>query len=211
MKPVLLLVHGWGFDAAFWKPLRAALPSVDTVVSDAGYFGRPVRPELPAGRPVFAAGHSMGLMDILAAPPAGLAGLVSLGGFARFVRGPGFLEGVHPLLLGRMIGRFGREPEATLADFRRLAGAGEAPAGLDAPCLAAGLVRLRDGDFREALFRLGADILALAATDDRVVDEAMSRAAWGDRLRVRSDGGHAFPATRPGWCAGLITEFMDRP
>jgi pimeloyl-[acyl-carrier protein] methyl ester esterase len=60
-----------------------------------------------------------------------------------------------------------------------------------------------------------APILALAAADDRIVPEAMSRAAFGARpsvrLEIRPDGGHALPWTRPAWCAERIAAWLEQP
>jgi len=39
MSMSLLFCHGWGFDAAFWDALAAALPEFAQVRDDAGYFG----------------------------------------------------------------------------------------------------------------------------------------------------------------------------
>ncbi|MCV6804916.1 alpha/beta hydrolase, partial [Achromobacter ruhlandii] len=54
VRPTLLFVHGWAFDAAFWGPLAAALAEWPQAVADAGYFG-PGRTPAPAG-PVLAIG-----------------------------------------------------------------------------------------------------------------------------------------------------------
>ena len=43
MSPVLLLIHGWGFDAGFWDPLRRQLPELPCVAWDLGFHGAPFR------------------------------------------------------------------------------------------------------------------------------------------------------------------------
>src|ERR1700735_2932938 len=99
MKPVLLLVHGWGFDAGFWDPVQERL-GVDAVVAwDLGFFGAPSRPPLPEGRPVVAVGHSFGLLWLLHHRPVAWRALVSVNGFACFTRRKDFPEGMVPRLL----------------------------------------------------------------------------------------------------------------
>lgn len=39
LRPTLLFVHGWAFDASVWTQLRAALADWPHAVADAGYFG----------------------------------------------------------------------------------------------------------------------------------------------------------------------------
>ena len=36
---MILFVHGWGYDAGFWDPVRAALGNVASAALDLGYFG----------------------------------------------------------------------------------------------------------------------------------------------------------------------------
>ena len=67
VRPTLLFVHGWAFDAAFWAPLAAALADWPQAVADAGYFG-PAHTPAPAG-PVLAIGHSLGALRLLGEPP----------------------------------------------------------------------------------------------------------------------------------------------
>ena len=67
MSPVsLLFIHGWGFDATFWRALRDALPDYSTEALDLGYFGAP---SSPCPRPpVLVVAHSLGAMLALREP-----------------------------------------------------------------------------------------------------------------------------------------------
>ncbi|WP_367644010.1 alpha/beta fold hydrolase, partial [Achromobacter ruhlandii] len=103
VRPTLLFVHGWAFDAAFWGPLAGALADWPQAVADAGYFG-PAHTPAPAG-PVLAIGHSLGALRLLGEPPPGCLGLVAINGFARFGAADDFPEGVPARMLDRMLNR----------------------------------------------------------------------------------------------------------
>ncbi|WZB76845.1 hypothetical protein WJ972_16070 [Achromobacter insuavis] len=120
VRPTLLFVHGWAFDAAFWAPLAAALADWPQAVVDAGYFG-PARMPAPAG-PVLAIGHSLGALRLLAEPPPACLGLVAINGFARFGAADDFPEGVPARMLDRMLNRLAAQPDAVLRDFRQRCG-----------------------------------------------------------------------------------------
>lgn len=49
-RPLLLFVHGWGFDASMWQQLRACFAPEDTLAWDLGFFGTPDQPLPPPGR-----------------------------------------------------------------------------------------------------------------------------------------------------------------
>ncbi|MBF0375270.1 MAG: hypothetical protein HQL39_17875, partial [Alphaproteobacteria bacterium] len=84
----LALIHGWGFDASFWRSFR--LPGVETVTVDLGFQGAPF---LPNFRPDdIAVGHSLGFLWALRHGPWRAA--ISINGFPRFVAGCDFPFGV---------------------------------------------------------------------------------------------------------------------
>lgn len=106
-RPLLVLVHGWGFSARIWEPLRAALPGVDVLAPDlpghghAGNGGLLADPEgvaqwllkrVPPGAiPVWAGWSLGGLVALLAARRwNGAQRLVLLGATPRFLAGPGW-------------------------------------------------------------------------------------------------------------------------
>src|ERR1700678_1304116 len=102
MKPLLLLIHGWGSDAGFWAPLQSVL-DCDALAWDLGFFGHPEQAPLPAGRPVMAVGHSFGVLWLLHHRPAAWRALVSIHGFSCFTRRETFPVGVAARPLQRMI------------------------------------------------------------------------------------------------------------
>jgi pimeloyl-[acyl-carrier protein] methyl ester esterase len=209
MRPVLLLVHGWGFDAAFWQPLRCALRDFDSVAWDLGFCGRPARPPLPAGRPVIAVGHSFGFLWLLHHRPVAWRALVSINGFPRFTRCPDFPVGVARRLLDRMLARLADEPRAVYDEFMARCGAtvgGEV--ALDKAALAAGLAALTDWDGRPQGSTVAVD-LVLAGLNDPIAPPNLTEMAFAGRVVEWQSGGHLLPRQAPDWCAGRLRRLGD--
>ena len=213
MTAHFLFVHGWAMDASLWDAVRGELGARAGSVRDLGYFGppagaRPAAPPLPDA-PIIAVGHSLGVMQLLGEPPAGLVGLVAVNGFTRFTRAADHPAGVPARLLDRMMHRLDQDAEATVAAFRARCGLAGMPLGrLAAPALRQGLALLRDGDHRRA----GRDVphvLALAATRDEIVPPALSAACFGSLLWVET-GGHLLPLTHAALCARALLDFAGR-
>lgn len=210
MTAPLLLVHGWGFDAAIWDALAALLPDRPILHAEAGYLGaESCWPEVPAG--TIAVGHSAGVLALLERWPPGCAGLVSIAGFPRFAAAPD-LPGVPDRILARMARDLDAAPGPTLDAFRRRCGAAPVTDTLVPSRLATGLDALRAQDLRATAARLFADgtlpLLALAAEDDPIVTPAHTRALFpAATLRWTDTGGHLLPVTRPDWCAEMIARF----
>lgn len=195
----LLFLHGWGFDAASWDAMRAALAPVETVAWDRGYFGEP---RCAAIEPPFVAvGHSLGSLILAADPPAGCEGLIAINGFDRFA-GDGR---VAPRPLARMRARFGQAPGAVLDDFRLRAG-GDRHHG---PCDAVRLAR--DLDLLATLESRGATppLLVLNGGEDAILPPAMRDRVFPGAPRLTlAGGGHLLPLTHPDWCADRVREAL---
>lgn len=200
---MIVFVHGWGFDASFWQPVRDRLGG-DSAAFDLGFRGTPAQPPVPDG--AWAVGHSLGLLWLLRHRPFRWRGLISINGFPRFTRADDYVNGVPPRLLERMIQRLGSAPEAVYGDFMGRCGvAAPDSTGLDHGLLAQGLGWLRDWDARP----LAEPVVALAGTLDPIVPPAMSRDAFaGHDLRWRQ-GGHLLPLTDSDWCAGQIRSILS--
>jgi len=202
MRPVLLFVHGWGFDARLWDAVRGHFAPADTVAWDLGFFGAPSRPAPPAGRPVIAIGHSFGALWLLHERPLDWAALVSVNGFSRFAARQDFLPGIAPRVLDRMRRRLGQAPAQVVAEFRALCGGDlAAPETPEISALDAGLAALEAWDTRPAQ-----PDLSLCGAGDRLISPAMSqncfpKISW-------HDGGHLLPLEAPDWVATKIREFL---
>lgn len=210
VRPTLLFVHGWAFDAAFWGPLAAALADWPQAVADAGYFG-PAHTPAPAG-PVLAIGHSLGALRLLGEPPPGCLGLVAINGFARFGAADDFPEGVPARMLDRMLNRLAAQPETVLRDFRQRCGDTSAIGVPQVEPLARDLRFLRDADQRAALAALAVPLLPLAGAADPIATAPMTTAGFGAAIDIhwREHGGHLLPLTDTDWCARRIRAFLAR-
>lgn len=200
-RPTLLLLHGWGFDASIWAPLRAALPEFDAVAWDRGYFDTPTAPEIEG--PVLAIGHSLGALLLAVGAPKLSIGLVAINGFDRFTGD----EAVPTRIVERMRKRFAEAPAEVLADFRTRCGANGAPKSFDTATLAADLALLAEADAR-GLFP--APMLALHGADDPILSSQMRGLVFAGAVRETfPEAGHLLPLTHSGWCADRIRAFAD--
>jgi len=200
MTPLLLFVHGWGFDARLWDGVRACFPPDDTLAWDLGFFGAPARPAPPPGRPVIAVGHSFGALWLAHGHPG--VPLVALNGFTCFARRPDFATGVAPRVLARMRARLRVAPEAVVAEFRAACGCTvPAPISPDADALDAGLAALEDWDERGTR-----PLLALCGASDALISPAMSETCFPNI--VWHPGGHLLPLEAPDWCAAQLAPLL---
>ncbi|OYD83595.1 alpha/beta hydrolase (plasmid) [Azospirillum brasilense] len=203
--PLFVFVHGWGFGPGVWDGVRNALPDGESVAVDLGFYGSPSLPELPAGRPTVAVGHSFGALWLLHERPFAWDGLVLVNGFPRFTEGAGFAPATPRRVLDRMIARFDAAPEAVTADFRRRCGCeAPPPEGLDATRLGEALRALRDWDARDALT---GPALALAGAQDPIVPPAMTEQMFRGHSVPRPSGERVAPKA-PG--EGVLGEPDDQ-
>ena len=201
MSCTLLFAHGWALDRSLWDPVLAALGphGAGALVRDAGFYGRPADPE-PTG-PILGVGQSLGALELLAAPPPGLRGVVVIDGFARFGHAPDFPQGVRSRVLERMNKRLA---QGALGEFVTRAG-GSLPSGKPDPArLTEGLERLHALDGRAC--RL--PVWRLHAQDDPIAPLALADASFAGlevvEKRIRPSTDHLSPRHAPHACADLI-------
>jgi pimeloyl-[acyl-carrier protein] methyl ester esterase len=198
----ILLVHGWGFDARIWDRLLPHLGKAEIARLDLGFLGpRLKRPkDWPAD--AIAVGHSLGLLWLLHRREPFRA-LVSVQGFDCFACHVGAAK------LAAMQRGLRRDAYGLMQTFWRSCGIeAYAPASaLDVKRLGEGLDWLTAWDESRRRKALEQPVLALAAKDDPIVPEAMTRAIWGDTVQWSNDAGHLLPLRHPEWCAGRILKF----
>ncbi|WBO23303.1 alpha/beta fold hydrolase [Sphingomonas abietis] len=198
MTPRLVMLHGWGLDAALWDGVRAALPDYETWAVDRGYFGAPA--DRPPDGPFVAVGHSLGALMMADLPAA--IGHIAINGFDRFAGD----DAVPPRVVERMRRRFAEHPAAVLADFRLRIGADAAPQSIDAARLATDLQILAEADRRAAS---RPRTLVLHGGMDPLLPAAMRETVFAGAPRdTVADGGHLLPLTHPTWCADRIRAFV---
>lgn len=205
-----VFVHGWGFEAGFWGPLRSALGDPHCEVLDLGFHGVP-KLSLSSDAPYIAVGHSFGVQWLLhhrADHP--WQALVSINGFAKFTKADDLPDGTDPRIVRRMIAGFDKNPHAVYRDFMALCGEDDPVLDdLDVAVLRESLLALKDWDERKALGQCNAPVLALAGDQDLVVGEGLSRATFYDaQLIVKQGGTHLLAQNDPQWCAAQIMAFV---
>lgn len=205
-----VFVHGWGFDAAFWTPLRKALGDPDCTVVDLG-FRAPRDIDIPTDTPYIAVGHSFGVPWLLQnGANHTWQALISINGFSRFTKCDDFPDGTDPRILRRMIAGFAKRPEAVCHDFLKLCGV-ENPVvdQLNTPSMLEGLQALQDWDQRPAFAKRHEPVLALTGAADPLASPALSKAAFAPHsVLVKADGNHILPLSDPQWCAAHMTMFL---
>jgi pimeloyl-[acyl-carrier protein] methyl ester esterase len=208
----IVFVHGWGFDASFWAPLKAALSGdVDSFCVDLGFHGKPNLVLPNDGRRCVGIGHSLGVAWLLRHRRLGpLSALVSINGFARFTKAADFPFGMDPRLLRRMQVGFEKDPKTVYRDFMTLCGVSDPQVeDLKMEPLGASLIDLMEVDERAALATCEVPVLALAGDADALVSAPMSQQTFTDhKLVMKAGGGHLLAHTEPQWCANHIDAFV---
>lgn len=195
----LLFLHGWGFDAALWDGVRAALAPIETIAWDRGYLGLPH--DEPVDGPVLAIGHSLGSLILAADPPPGCVGLVAINGFDRFVGD----DLVPRRVIDRMRRRFAEAPGEVLDAFRARCGAIAAEGPIDERRLADDLDLLATGDVREAPLPL---LVLHGGADPILPPDAHAGLFPGAPRETLAGAGHLLPLTHPDWCAPRIRSVL---
>jgi pimeloyl-ACP methyl ester carboxylesterase len=204
MKPLLIALHGWGYDASFWSPLQESLPEAEIRPWDLGYFGDATT-EAPQ-REAFALGHSYGVLWFLRHRPFAWRGLISINGFSRYAAAADFPDGVPLAQLERLRASVAEATLPALTGFRQRCGDPVPPPDApDLPRLLASLDHLRDWDARPAQ-----PDLALCGKTDKVVPSALSRTIFKSEILHWHEGGHLLPQQDPKWCADQIRAWFKR-
>ncbi|WP_162916473.1 alpha/beta fold hydrolase [Dongia deserti] len=198
---MILFVHGWGYDAGFWDPLRDAL-QVPSVALDLGYFGA-AKTVIPDGVTLLV-GHSLGFLWLAREQTLRHLPLIGINAFPRFLEAEDYTPAIAPRVLDRMKRRLSVDPAAVLAEFWQRAGAPGPAATPQTAALAEGLDHLATWNARENLATRASSLRLIAGEEDAIVAPAMTRMAFKDLAIDWLPGGHALPQTHPAKVARLI-------
>lgn len=199
---MILFVHGWGYDARFWDPVRAALADMPSTALDLGYFGAPNA--APPSDVTLLVGHSLGLLWLARQSALKHVPLIGINAFPRFVEAEDYRPAVAPRVLERMRRRFISDTRGVLEEFWMRAGAAGPEAKPNAAALAEGLDHLAAWDERENLAARASPARLIAGSEDAIVPAAMTEMAFKGSEIAWLPGGHALPRTHAVDIARLI-------
>ena len=188
-----------------------------------------------------AIGHSLGLLWLLDADQLSFDRVVSIAGFTRFVSGDDFSASPDPdiaiqddddfhahiaradsgpvgwpdRVLERMERGLAIDSANVLADFFENAGAADsasqATSNANVKTLERGLAALRNTDCREQWSLFAGPQRVIAATDDRIVTAAHTRACFPEcEIQWLKTDCHLLPLRFPEICAALIREVLEQ-
>jgi pimeloyl-ACP methyl ester carboxylesterase len=199
---LILFVHGWGYDAGFWDPLRQALGDRPSAALDLGYFGA-ANTAIPDGVTVLV-GHSLGFLWLAREPALRHLPLIGINAFPRFIESGDYKPAIAPRVVERMRRRIVADPQTVLAEFWQRAGVAGPDKAPDVAALAEGLDDLATWDERENLAGGTRSMRLIASEEDAIVPAAMTRMAFKHDAIAWLPGGHALPWTHPADLARLI-------
>lgn len=192
---MILFVHGWGYDASFWDPLRRQLGDIPSTVIDLGYFGE-ANTSIPEKTTVLV-GHSLGYLWLARQEQLSHLPLIGINAFPRFLEAKDYKPAVAPRVVERMRRHLEMDPPGVLAEFWKRAGAPGPDRTPDPEALALGLDDLVLWDERESLAARRKRTHLIAGESDAIVPPAMTSMAFKDFHFTWLPGGHALPWTHP--------------
>jgi pimeloyl-[acyl-carrier protein] methyl ester esterase len=198
---LILFVHGWGYDASFWNPLRNAL-GIPSRALDLGYFGAEGT-FIPDGITLLV-GHSLGFLWLARQPSLRHLPLIGVNAFPRFLEAEDYAPAIAPRVLDRMKRRLTADPAAVLSEFWQRAGAPGPDKAPNEDALTKGIDQLATWDERENLADRTSSVRLIAGEEDAIVAPAMTRMAFKHATIHWLPGGHALPQTHPEDLARLI-------
>lgn len=198
---MILLVHGWGYDASFWAPVRDAL-GAPTAALDLGYFGAP-NVAMP-NKITLLVGHSLGFLWLLRQSALRNVPMIGINAFPRFLEADGYRPAVAPRVLERMRRRVVSDTRGVLEGFWTRAGAPGPDGAVGTAALAEGLDQLAAWDERENLAARASSTRLIAGRQDAIVPPAMTKMAFPKSEIAWLPGGHALPRTYAAEIARLI-------
>ncbi len=205
---MILFVHGWGYDAGFWDPLRSEIADLPSVALDLGFFGS-TDEAIPDGVTMLV-GHSLGFLWLARQRALANLPLVGINAFPRFLESDDYRPAIAPRALERMKRRLPDDPSAVLGEFRKRAGASGPDRAPEPSLLADGLDWLAAWDERANLAVRASPMHLIAGGQDAIVPPEMTRMAFEhSAIFWLPEGGHALPRTHPTDLAALLRAFAQ--
>jgi pimeloyl-[acyl-carrier protein] methyl ester esterase len=199
---LILFVHGWGYNARFWDPVRAALGDVPSAALDLGYFGA-ANTAVPRNV-TLRVGHSLGFLWLARQSALKHLPLIGINAFPRFLEADGYRPAVASRVLERMTRRVLSDTRGVLEDFWTRAGAAGPVSAPNTAVLAEGFDHLAAWDERENLAARASPPRLIAGREDAIVPATMTEMAFKDSEITWLPGGHALPRTHAADVARLI-------
>ena len=199
---MILFVHGWGYDATFWDPVRGALGDARSATIDLGYFGA-ADTTLPRDVTLLV-GHSLGFLWLARQGALKHLPLVGINAFPRFLAAEDYRPAVAARVLERMRRRVVGDTRGVLEDFWARAGAAGPNREPNAAALTEGLDHLAAWDERETLAARASSTRLIAGSEDGIVPAAMTEMAFKGSEITWLPGRHALPRTHAAEIARLI-------
>lgn len=203
---MILFVHGWGYDAGFWDPLRHEIGDLPSTALNLGFFG-PADQAIPDGVTMLV-GHSLGFLWLARQQALAHLPLIGINAFPRFLEGEDYRPAIAPRALERMKRRILDDARGLLREFWDRAGSAGPDKTPELSSLAAGLDQLATWDVRASLASRTSPMHLIAGGEDAIVPAEMTRMAFEhSAVFWLPEGGHALPRTHPADIAALTRAF----
>lgn len=203
-KTKLIFAHGWAFHSLFFTKLADFFKECECLFLDQGYFGSPSQGfkynELYVG-----IGHSLGFAKLIKCKAFNWAGLISIGGFSKFVQN----QSINTRLTS-MITKFEQAPQKVLSHFYASCELKQykLPHMINKQKLYKDLYSLLKIDVTDRLAKLTCPVLSLHAKNDKIVPIELHKFTNAQNI-IHNHGGHGLGMNNPGWCAEKIRDFLD--
>ncbi|MGH6892178.1 MAG: alpha/beta fold hydrolase [Dongiaceae bacterium] len=205
---MILFVHGWGYDAGFWDPLRGEIGDLASAALDLGFFGS-LDEAIPDGVTMLV-GHSLGFLWLARQPALTHLPLIGINAFPRFLESDEYRPAIGLRVLERMRRRLLADAGDMLGEFWARAGTRGPDKTADTSALANGLDRLATWDERANLAARASPVHLIAGGQDAIVPADMTRMAFEHSVIFwLPEGGHALPRTHPTDLAALMRAFAQ--
>lgn len=208
MKPLLYFLHGWAYDADYWKSFLEAVEPSSYIVGDLGFFE-----EAPTSYPkadFIGIGHSMGFLKMLLDWPTSMKGLIGINAFPRFLQSADFSHGIPAVILERMKERLISDPQKLLQNFWAKGNIMGPNKRARTDCLSEALDFLLKADGRRDLRKIPqGSLMFISGKQDHILQVQEADFIPHEQYWVEG-GGHHLPHSHAKECGRLIEAFINK-